>query len=166
MGTARTSGGHHANSKGPKTSPHTQGRCWTSNKRLNSISTRLAQIRQEGHDLDSFFRQQPGQYAHAAPVSSSDVHHKASVEYLREQKGWRTLLPDLALWKLRAETAEACPKLLALVKLSSRPAGSANVSSLSLGRPLELAGAFLALVKDPAMHIFQYQYMYHQPGSS
>ena len=55
---------------------------------------------------------------------------------------WHTRLPDRALWKLRAETAEACPKLLALVKLSSRPAGSANVSSLSLGRPLELAGAF------------------------
>jgi hypothetical protein len=59
-------------------------------------------------------------------------------------------LPDLADWKLRADMAEACPKLAAERKLSSRPVASANASSLSLGRPL-LPGAAFALVKEPVV---------------
>lgn len=41
---------------------------------------------------------------------------------------------------------------MALVNESSRPAASANTSSLSLG-PRELAGAFCALVKEPARSV-------------
>ena len=57
-------------------------------------------------------------------------------------------MPDLADWKLLAETAEACPKLAADAKLSSRAAASENISSLSLGRPVSLFGP-AALVKEP-----------------
>ncbi len=61
---------------------------------------------------------------------------------------WLTRAPDLADWKLLAETAEAWPKLAAEAKLSSRAAASLNISSLSLGRPPSLGPAW-ALVKEP-----------------
>ena len=60
-----------------------------------------------------------------------------------------TLLPDLAVMKLSADVLDACPKLLALTKLSRRPGGSKTGSSLS---PAALCATLRALVKDPALH--------------
>lgn len=60
-----------------------------------------------------------------------------------------TRVPDLAVMKLSAEVLDACPKLLALTKLSTRPGGSKTGSSLS---PAALCTTLRALVKDPAVH--------------
>lgn len=60
-----------------------------------------------------------------------------------------TLVPDLAVMKLSADVLDACPKLLALTKLSRRPGGSKTGSSLS---PAALCATLRALVKDPASH--------------
>ena len=58
-------------------------------------------------------------------------------------------MPDLAVMKLSADVLDACPKLLALTKLSTRPGGSKTGSSLS---PAALCTTLRALVKDPAVH--------------
>ena len=61
-------------------------------------------------------------------------------------------MPDLAVIKLSADVLDACPKLLALTKLSRRPGGSKTASSLS---PAALCITLRALVKDPALHPYR-----------
>ena len=91
--------------------------------------------------------------AHTKCSDSSIYSQTAELLQLRKLVRFaveHTRVPDLAVMKLSAEVLDACPKLLALTKLSTRPGGSKTGSSLS---PAALCTTLRALVKDPALQM-------------